>query len=530
MEDKKNDVKYVRVQAYEKEYAGDLDRKWQVSEIKFTLAHKGKDKAIIDPKEAKYKFEKLKGAGGKGSRADKEQSLAEKYEYKESYGDWNDKFTYTFEPQAHLCEPDDGSFYVVMLPVKCEYDGASYDADIPLRLKGKDPDPFENWNEEYKKLKERIEKYSLPEDKDTWLKKVDELALDPRASTQQLRLTSKIIVRNYMRYWLIEGQKYRVDAEIYDSIVSQLEWIKFIGDCAFSFLVNAYAGPVAEAIISPAKDYLTESIGEVIACWNHGTSIDIEKFSIAKTLEDMGDNIVSGHIDFTKGWKQAAAALAAYFVYASIKNFLSKLREDGEMDLYGALVGGFKDLTVQSLKAGAGALFEKWIKNNKKFQETVGKWFRDSFNKNLGKGKTFDLRDNVMHNVQYDLNNSLKLEGELRKLAGWQGESSRVRIDKIDILQKYLTEWLGGKCSDVSEKIGDHPEFSVNEAGHVIFSFTYEWEDGGKSNVKVDLNMALSFMSGGLFTLVYDNLFGMVPSASSVISAPTDPPLPPEKK
>ncbi len=132
--------------------------------------------------------------------------------------------------------------------------------------------------------------------------------------------------------------------------------------------------------------------------------------------------------------------------------------------------------------------------------------------------------------MQYDLNNSLKLEGELRKLAGWQGESSRVRIDKIDILQKYLTDWLGGKCSDVSEKIGDHPEFSVNEAGHVIFSFTYEWEDGGKSNVKVDLNMALSFMSGGLFTLVYDNLFGMVPSASSVISAPTDPPLPPEKK
>ena len=40
-EGKKNDVKYVRVQAYEKEYVGDLDKKWQVSEMKFTLAVKG---------------------------------------------------------------------------------------------------------------------------------------------------------------------------------------------------------------------------------------------------------------------------------------------------------------------------------------------------------------------------------------------------------------------------------------------------------------------------------------------------------
>ena len=53
--------------------------------------------------------------------------------------------------------------------------------------------------------------------------------------------------------------------------------------------------------------------------------------------------------------------------------------------------------------------------------------------------------------------------------------------------------------------------------------------DGGARTVKVDLNTALSLMSGGLFTIVYDNLFGMVPSAASAISVPTDPPLPPEK-
>jgi hypothetical protein len=165
MEGKKNDVKYVRVQAYEKEEYGGLDNKWQVSEIKFTLAHKGKDKSVIDPKEAKYSFEKLKGAGGMGMRADKEQCLAEKYEYKESSGEYNEKFTYTFEPNANLGEPDDGTFMMVLLPAKCEYDGKTYEVEIPLRLRGKDPDPMSDWEKEYKELERRIEKFSLPENK-----------------------------------------------------------------------------------------------------------------------------------------------------------------------------------------------------------------------------------------------------------------------------------------------------------------------------------------------------------------------------
>jgi hypothetical protein len=49
MEGKKKEIKYVRVQAYEKEYAGDLDRKWQVSEIQMFLAVMGNDRAVIDP-------------------------------------------------------------------------------------------------------------------------------------------------------------------------------------------------------------------------------------------------------------------------------------------------------------------------------------------------------------------------------------------------------------------------------------------------------------------------------------------------
>ena len=158
--DKKDDTEYIRVQAYEKEHAGDLDNKWQVTEITFTLALIGDTKSEIDPDGMSLKFEKLKGAGGIGCDASAEQSLAEKFEYKEELNVFNDKNVLTFEPNSNLCEPEDGSYFIVLLPAKCSCKGKTYEGDIPLRLEGKKPDPFEGWDEEYSKLKERIEKYT----------------------------------------------------------------------------------------------------------------------------------------------------------------------------------------------------------------------------------------------------------------------------------------------------------------------------------------------------------------------------------
>ncbi|MBQ5952473.1 MAG: hypothetical protein IJL47_00285 [Lachnospiraceae bacterium] len=543
-EGKKNDVRYVRVQCWEKEHTGGLDNKWQVSEIEFTLAVKGKDQAMIDPDGAGYSFGKLKGSGGLGGKADAEDSLAKKYEYSEKENRFNDKFVYTFEPNAVLCEPDDGSFFVVLLPAECEYEGRKYTAEVPLRLRGKDPDPFEGWEEEFEKLKDRIDKFSLPEDKERWLRQLDVLALDPRASKEQLRLTSKYIVRQYMRYWTVEGIAARSDAERYDVIVNQLEWLKFIGDCAFSFLVNAYAGPVAEAIISPAKDLMAQSMGEIIAAWNFGEKVDVEKFEIAKALETAGDNIMSNNISLTN-WRKAAGTLAAYFVYSSIKFYFAHWREKGESDFYGALMKGFGDMTVQGFKAAAGALFEKWIKNNKKVQEWIGKYITSYMNKYLGRGRFINLKNQRISNLQHDLNNALGLEGELRKLAGWQGDSKNVMILKIDIVQKYLLELLGEGASKVQEWIGEAAKgasaasseaagaalgsFSMGTDGHMTFRCRLEAFEEDAYDVTVDLTRAVSNMSGKLFEGLYNELFGQIPSAAAVIAAPADPPLAPRQ-
>ena len=513
-EGKKNNVKYVRVQAYEKEHVGDLDRKWQVSQIKFTLAAIGKDKAIIDPGEAKYKFEKLKGAGGLGMRAYKEQCLAEKYEYKEAYGEMNGKFTYEFEPNANLAEPDDGTFMMVLLPASCEYDGKTYEAEIPLRLRGKDPDPMADWEKEYKELCRRVEKFSLSQNKDKWLKQVKECAVDPKVSVEELRLVSKWILREYMAYWTTQQSRDQSEAAWCNVIVNTLEWTKFAGDCAFSLLVTMYAGPVAEALISPAKDFITGAIGEVIAARNYGEDIDIDKFEFSKNLAAAGDNLVSNNIKLTN-WRQAAATLAGYFCYAAIKNYLLKLREKNESDIWGALCEGFKDMTAAALKSKGGELIGKWIKDSKKFQEKIAPFIVKYF------------KETNMTTLQHRLNDALGFEGELRKLAGYANDAA-VTAKIVDVVDKYVTELVGQGCSKVREAY-DSSTFSLN-GGHVMFSFTLDLFDAFHFGVTLDLTKILMGMTCPLFSWFYDLFFAGIPAASSVIDTPKDPPLPPANK
>ena len=508
MEGKKNGVKYVRVQAYEKDYVGDLDRKWQVSEIKFTLAHKGKDKAIIDPKEAEYKFEKLKGAGGLGTRADKEESIAEKYEYKESFGDRNGKFTYDFEPNATLCEPGDGTFFMTLLPVTCDYDGQQYEAEIPLRLVGEAFDPMAGWDEDYKKLRGRIEKYALPDNKDDLLKRLADLAEDPRCAVDELRLTSKYVVRQYMTYWTVQSMKHQDEAKVYDVIIDYLEWAKFFGDCAFSFLVNAYAGPVADAILSPTKDFLTEAIGETVARWMRGQKIDFDvyKSSLADNMLGIFDNLVSGNIGFSS-WRQAAYSLGAYFAYASVKNFYMTLIEENKFDLYGSLVKGFSDMTAAGLKAAASHLFDAALKKCPGFRAKLSAWCGQFVSKNLG------------------ANASLL---DLRAADG---------VTRSQILRKYLDDLFGMAIDKLIEKTGDiHDKyvasetgFAFDENGHLIVQFFFEIADHSY-DCKVDVTKALLSGVGGFFDYVFDLIYGDVPVASALISAPSDPPLAPAKE
>lgn len=510
---KKNEVKYVRVQAYEKENVGDFDSKWQVCEMKLTAAFKLKDKSVIDPENAKFGFEKIKGSGGTGMRADKEESVAEKFKYKETHGYSSGKYEYVFEPNSSLSEPDDGTFYMVLLPTEAEYEGVRYKAEVPLRLRGSDLGAKGDWEREYKELQRRIIQFSLPGNMDKWLAQLKTCALEPRASVEELRLVSKWILREYMDYWTNQQKKDLDEANMYNAIVNVLEWTKFAGDCAFSFLVAAYAGPVAEALISPAKDFFTSAIGEIVAARSHGDAIDVDNFEFSKNLAAAGDNLLSNNINLTN-WRQAAATLGGYFVYSAVKNYILKLREKNEADLWGALCEAFKDMTVAALKSKAGELIGKWIKESKKFQEKIGPFITKYF------------KETNFETLQKKINDSLGLDGDLRKAVGYAND--KIFETKVaEVVEKYISSLVGAGFDKVRE-VYDGSKFVV-EGGCVCYCFNIDLFDAFHYGIKLNLTRILQAMSGNFFGWLYDLFFAGVPAAPSVIEKPKDPPLPPAK-
>ena len=507
----KNGAKYIQIQAYEKEKSQGLDGAWQATEIKITLAIKGDNKVIINPQEAEYEFDKLQPTGI-GSKEDVERSIASKFEYDKDFD--KDNYTeprYTFTPKSHLCEPEDGTFFMVYLPVKATFDGKIYDRNAPLRLRGLDPDPMEKeWQKEYDKLKERIQKYSTPENKSKWEEKLQSLVGEAKPSVEELRLTSKYVVMQYMRYWTIEAEKHLDDAKMYDKIVDYLEWAKFFGDCAFSYLIAAYAGPsaasVVDAIVSPIKDFTLEAAGEIIAAKIRGQSVEFDKFDFVKVALDAGDNLISGNISFTD-WKKAASTLGMYFAYATLKNFYINLVKNDKCDLYGALIAGFKDMTKAALTSMAGKVFDAVLKHyassRKKISIKIGQFITE----NLGAGKTFDLRN------MGDLNRA----GYLRKV--------------LDGLFGMGVEYLVNKAEEDHNKlIESETDIGFNEQGELVVKvYFYAFDEqytAGINLTKIFLYGTAPLAPVTFFMYLYNSYFDGVPSANSIIEKPNDPPLP----
>lgn len=505
----KGSTKYIQIQAYEKESSSGLDGNWQATEIKLTLAIKGDNKAIINPKEAEYEISKLTESGGLGSSSEVERSIASKYEYEDELDKNNfSEPRYTFKPKSHLCEPEDGTFFMVFVPIKATYDGKTYDNNIPLRLRGKDPDPMEKeWEKEYNKLKERIEKYSTRENKSKWQEKLYSLVGDAKPSVEELRLTSKYVVMQYMRYWTVEAEKHLDDAKMYDKIVDYLEWTKFFGDCAFSYLVTAYGGPVAEAIISPIKDFTCQAVGEIVAAKIRHQSIEFDKFSFVKVALEAGDNIISGQISFTD-WRKAASTLGMYFAYSTLKNFYINLMENDKCDLYGALIAGFKDMTKNAMKAMAGKLLDDVLKHYKKSCDKVKVKIEEFIKKHLGAGKTFDLRDTNP-------------------------------VTKVEFLRKYLEELFGKGVEKIlldpakeihDEFIESDTDIGLNERNELVVKVYFDAFD---EMYTLEINLTKIFLYGTaplapitFFTYLYNSYFDGVPSSNGLIEMPNDPPLP----
>ena len=513
VDDSQPDVRYVAVRSYEKEKGtyGGLDSKWRSSDIKFTFAVMEAEGAVINPPNAELEVQGLKGAD------ENMDVIAQKYKYSEDIIKNGDRYTYYFEPNTTLYEGGfgvEGFKMLMLLPVSFSYNGQTISAEVPLRLRGIPMDPMEEWDKEYEKLKERIRKFSFEEDKEYWIEKLDSLALEPRVSIEELRLASKCLVRKYMTYWTRQRNADMRDVKFYDFMVSSLEWAKFFGDCAFSLLVTVYAGPLADAVLSPAKDFFAGAVGEIIAA-DKFTLDTFDNFEFSKNLAAAGDNIFGNSISFTN-YKTALATLGGYFVYASFKNYIVKWNEEGVSDIWGALVGGFSDMTVNVVKAGAGNLLGKWIEKSDIFRQKIAPFI------------TKYIKETQFPNFQAQYNRWQELYGDL----ALKGADEAATLALTEILNKYLTELVGvgaGKVSEMIDDVVDVDGFIVYEK-RFYFSTTISL---GNRKFKVMLDILKMLETFGtimcpLGIYLINLIFGTLPAAPAPINVPKDPPLPEE--
>jgi len=500
----------IPIKAYDLELYGDARDKLMGEKFYLLLALKtdhGADILIPPEKMDDTSFGEVL-EGDTRINTPENEKIAEKFTFKIDIG--NKAGEFYFIPLDEIYQLKKEIVYSATLSVTVVYKNTEYVRYVPFRLIGKLPDPMADWKEEYAKLQRRIEKFSLPGEKDRWLECLKNCATEPPCSVEELRMVSKEILRVYMKYWTTQNKEDYAEVARYDNILYALEWAQFIGDCAFSYLITIYAGPLADAVVTPAKNIFFNCIGEVIACVSRGTSFDYKNLEVYKTLNTAGDNVAAKMtVDGIKSNpKQWFWYIAAYYAVSVFRNYCVKLNEEGVSDFYGALTSAFKDMTVNMFKTIAGELFNKWLKSEN-FQKLAGdkvsKYLTDTIKKKV---PGLDVNVN-MKNVTLTLT------------------ESEIMTKNAQIVEKFLTETIGMGWGRICDKIGTS-ELHYNEDMQIVYTFRL-WEPvtGKPLYCELVLSKVLAFSTNPLspFMYMFDLFFSYVSGTRSAITFPKDPPI-----
>ena len=440
---------------------------------------------------------------------------------------------FCIQPKDILMEED--APYLVNLPLSVSFGGRSASADIPVRLVGERLDPkMADWEKEYKELQRRITQFAVPENIGKWIALLKERATEPRCSVEELRIVSKTIVADYIDYWTRQRDADYAEIAHWENYLYGAEWVKLVGDSAFSFLINAFVGPVTDAILTPAKDLFFCTLGEFIAMDQHGMPLDWENLEIARSINSAGDNVAAHFTEKgiranPKNLKMITAYIAGYYVIAVFRNYTIKRAQTGESDWYGAIKDAFKDLSVNAFKIIAGDLFQAWLKSES-FQKKVGKMVQKYLNSQFhprlkATCPTYDIRIDHKGITIAPLG---QIKATLLK--------STKRISISDAITKILGDIFGEGWGCLHEKIigklVEKPEIFVNEHGQVVFCFPI-WERDGASPLYCELVLTkiLAYQTNpfGFFAYLFEMLFGSLVGAPA-ITFPSDPPITRDKK
>lgn len=421
------------------------------------------------------------------------KNLAKAFEYEiEDAG----KGAYKFQPKMQI--PEGENPYYMTLPMSCSYNNVDYKLDFSVRLVGEPFDEIKSKQEELRLLLYRVRRYMPPEE---W-QSVVQFFKDrfDYMSVREIRLMNKSLVEA-SRYTLTkQGESLRNFADKLDWVIDGLEWVKWIGDQAFSYLMDYYFGPVGEALLVPAKDILVVLLADYAGqiWYDEKTALTEEQMQtqVLTGVMTAVENLLMSNID-TKNinMKKIGGILAAFAVLKFLNHYFNDKTPDGkDIELYDALMLTFSDLTTNVFKMILQKKFEEFV-NNENVKAIYEKYCKDWVSKSLG-GIFDDLQEN-----------------------------------SISIIQKYVTEMFGAYCAQVYGEMLDKAGKSTIkiDSGDLIITIPlHEFEEEGKAPIMLDINVTKAREK--IIDYIYKTMFSMFPFPESTMPVPNDPPYFPATK
>jgi len=414
------------------------------------------------------------------------KNLAKAFEYEiEDVG----RGAYKFQPKMQI--PEGKNPYHMIIPMACSYNNIDYKLDFQVRLVGEPFDEIKSKQEELRLLLARVRRYMPPEEWQSVVQFFKERF--DFMSVREIRLMNKSLVEASRYTLLTEGERLRNFADKLDWVIDGLEWVKWIGDQAFSYLMDYYFGPVGEALLVPAKDIAVVLIADYAGqiWYDERTNLTEEQMEtqVLTGIMTAVENLLMSNIDTKKmDMKKIGGILAAFAVLKFLNHYFNDKTPDGrDIELYDALMLTFSDLTTNVFKMIVQKKFEE-IVGSEKVKAVYEKYCKDWVDKTLG-GVFDDLQDNA-----------------------------------ISVLQKYVTEMFGAYCAQVySEALGKAGRTAISsDAGDLIITIPiHEYEEGGREPVMLDINVTRA--RERIIDYIYETMFSMFPFPTSAMPEPSDP-------
>ena len=325
-----------------------------------------------------------------------------------------------------------------------------------------------------------------------------------------------------MDYWEKQNEKDKAYALKMDRMLSAAEWTKFVGDCAFSYLVKLYAGPLADAVITPCKDIFLYSVGEYLASCGRGESFDVRNLEIYKSLNTAGDLVSSiwmaqGVKSNLTDFKKIFYYIAGYFVLAIFRNYFKIMGEQNKSDWWGAITAAFRDLTISTFRIAAGELFRKWIEKSQLFKKMFGE-------------KTAEL-------ITKELKGQIKTNVDFNSKGVTFSENISPETAVALAVERCLVRLVGKGAAAVYDKLAPkfaNSSFGLNEQNQPVYCFPfYESDSGITVYIEINLTQILTCMASGPFAfgvLLFQTFFNRLIGWNEPVTFQSDPPVERDRK